>query len=146
MLALRIALAVLALAICYAFDWRWLRYLTSQANLRVDAVAGLRLQRVAADKVLWHGQLFQYTNACCFADVGCAALPLLWNTRRTIVLNLLVIAGFLPALFVFNVLRLSVSDLLYAHGLSWTVGHSVFAGFAYAVVWFFIRTQSNFVL
>jgi exosortase/archaeosortase family protein len=142
-LAVRIVWAIAALLICYSFDWHWLRLVTSECNLWLDAVAGLHFQRLASDVVSWRGEVFRYTNACCFADVWCAALPLLWNTRHRIARNLWLIAAFTPALFVFNVVRLSISDVLYAHGMPWSWAHSVLGGVAYVAVWMFIRSQSN---
>jgi hypothetical protein len=140
---IRALLCALAVLICYQFRWEWLRYLTSEMNLRLDAVAGVHLQRLSADTVLWRGQVYQYVVACTFADVWCGAIPFLWDLRQTMSRNLLRLAAFTPALFAFNVLRLTLSDVLCAHGFSWNIGHNVVSGVSYFLIWSWLRRSSR---
>lgn len=144
----RLALTALAVGICYLFDWRWLRYLTSEFNLALDALLGMHLQRLSLDAVEWHGVVYRYRNACTFADVWCGAIPLIWNLRKGVIQNMrfAVVLGF--ALFAFNVYRLTVSDVLFAAGIPWNIAHHVISGVSYFLVWQWIwkhRTWSTHI-
>ncbi len=131
----RFSLVGLAVALCYCFEWKWLRYLTSEINIRLDALAGISMSRWEQDSVLWHGVVYRYVNACTFVDVWCGSIPLLWNLRRTVSRNLTGIAVWTLGLFLFNNLRLCLSDILFEHGLSWNLAHNFVAGLAYFAVW-----------
>jgi hypothetical protein len=133
-LVIRIVLCAVGVLLCYCFRWEWLRYLTSELNMRLDDLAGVHLERVAKDVVLWRGEVYWYTNGCAFADVWCGAIPLVWNLRRNIAANLLRIAIFSIVLLIFNVVRLSFSDILFAQGVPWWLAHEAVAGVAYFVV------------
>jgi hypothetical protein len=137
-LVARLCLAAVAVALCYCLQWESLRYLTSELNLRLDALAGIHLQRLSGDTVLWNGTVYYYERACIFADVWCGAIPLLWSLRRTISGNLLQLLVFTGALFGFNVFRLSLSDVLFAAGLPWDLAHNAMGGIAWFVVWVWI--------
>jgi hypothetical protein len=137
----RVLLAALALALCYSFDWTWLRALTMQLNLRLDALLGVVLQPISNEAVMWHGAVYRYGIACTFADVWCAAIPLIWDFRPGWKSNLRVLAAFTVALFAFNIVRLSISDVLFAAGLSWNVAHNMVAGVAYFAIWEFVRRR-----
>jgi hypothetical protein len=73
--------------------------------------------------------------ACTFADVWCAAIPLVWDLRRALSRNLLTVFLLALALVLFNVVRLSASDVLFARGLPWWLAHDVLGGVAYFIVW-----------
>ncbi|HWR34451.1 MAG TPA: hypothetical protein VN622_01105 [Clostridia bacterium] len=137
-LKVRLCLTALAVAVCYLFDWRQLRFITSELNLRLDLLAGIHLQRSTYDTVLWRGEIYRYGVACTFADVWCGAVPLLWSLRRSIIRNLLYILVFGLALLFFNVARLSFSDLLFAFGIPWDLAHNVVSGVCYFVIWTWI--------
>jgi hypothetical protein len=139
--ALRIVLSGIALLVCYSLQWYWLRAVTAQWNVRLDAVAGMHFEWLSYDTVAWHGRVFHYTIACAFADVWCAALPLVWDTRRRLWHNFAWIALFTPALFLYNIFRLSVSDVIYSTGVPWTLAHDLLSGFAYVPVWFVVRRR-----
>ena len=142
-LVLRFTIAVLGVLLCYCFQWSWLRYWTSEANLRVDALLGLHMQRLSADTVLWNAVLYKYENACTFADVWCGAIPLIWSLRKRVAWNLAFISVFSIALFSFNVFRLSLSDLFFNSGIPWVWAHQFLGGCAYFAVWLFIgKTHS----
>jgi hypothetical protein len=140
----RLALVPVAVAICYFFRWEFLRFLTSEANLRLDPLVGIHLQRISADTVQWNGTLYRYQNACTFIDVWCGAIPLLWNLKRTLSQNSVFFACFAVVLFAFNVFRLSVSDVLFSAGLSWNIAHNVVSGIAYFAVWVWIWRHRPF--
>ena len=135
---IRFALAALAVAISYLFRWHLLRFLTSEANLRLDLLAGIHLQRISADTVMWKGVLYRYENACTFVDVWFGSIPLLWNVRRSVAWNVGFMAVIAAAMFCFNVFRLSLSDVLFAAALPWNLAHNVISGVSYFVVWVWI--------
>jgi hypothetical protein len=137
-LLIRFVLAAAAVAFSYLFRWEFLRYLTSEANLRIDLLAGIHLQRISLDTVMWRGALYHYVNACTFVDVWFGAVPLLWSLRRTVRANLAFMAALAIGMFCFNVVRLSISDMLFAAGLSWDVAHNVISGVSYFIVWVWI--------
>jgi hypothetical protein len=139
----RFLLAGLAVTICYCFRWEFLRFLTMELNLRLDALAGVHLQRITFDTVAWNGATYHYAIACTMADVWCGAIPLIWDIRSRVVANLRYLAILTVALFTFNVFRLSVSDVLVAAGLSWDLGHNVISGVAYFLIWTIIRKRTK---
>ena len=135
---LRLCLAGLAVAISCCFQWNSLRFLTSELNLKLDALAGVHWQRVTFDTLMWHGTLYRYENACTFIDVFFGAIPLLWRTQRNIGWNLGMVITFAGGLLLFNVVRLSISDVLFAAGISWDVAHNLISGISYFAVWMVI--------
>lgn len=134
----RALLAAAAVALCYQFRWDHLRFLTAGLNLRLDALAGVTLQRVSPDTVLWKGQVYRYVIACTFADVWCGAIPLVWDRSRTILRNVVRVLAIGIVLIAFNVFRLSVSDVLFAAGIPWDLAHGVIGGLAYFAVFVWI--------
>jgi len=135
---LRFVLVAVAVGICYLFEWRWLRTLTLQLNSLLDALAGIHLQRLSFDTVEWHGEIYRYQIACTFADVWCGAIPLIWNVRKNALSNIghVLIVGLV--MIAFNVVRLSISDVLFALGLNWDLAHNVISGISYFLVWTWI--------
>jgi hypothetical protein len=144
----RVALAAAAVVLCYQFRWDLLRFVVSELNLRLDALMGVTLQRMSADTVMWHGQLYRYVIACTFADVWCGAIPLIWDLRRLggppkqVLLgwghNFARILVFGVVLIAFDAFRLSVSDVLFAAGVPWDLAHGIVGGLAYFAVWVWI--------
>jgi hypothetical protein len=101
------------------------------------------MQRLSVDTVIWKGVLYKYQNACTFSDVWCGAIPLIWNVRKRLSWNVAFVAIFSSALFLFNILRLSLSDVLFNSGIPWVWAHQFLGGCAYFAVWLFIwRTRS----
>ena len=137
-LLLRRGLVAAAVAFSYCFRWEFLRSWTAQANMLLDRWAGVYLLRISTDAVVWHGMIFRYENACTFVDVWLGSIPLLWNTRRGFGQNLRFLSLYTPVLFAFNVFRLSISDILFAHGVPWNIAHNVLSGVAYFVVWIWV--------
>jgi hypothetical protein len=125
----------------YKFHWMFLRALTLRLNLGVDSFFGVHWERISQDVVQWKGQVFHYENACTFVDVWFGALPLLWRVREGVVQNFGLLAMFSAGLLGFNIVRLSASDILFAHGLPWWLAHSVLSAFAYFLVWCWIVRQ-----
>ena len=140
-LLIRFLLVALFVGFSYLFRWEFLRYLTSEANLRLDLLAGIHLQRISSDLVMWKGALYRYENACTFVDVFFGTIPLVWNLRQSIWRNLGLLAVIAVAYFAFNVFRLTVSDILFATGLPWDLAHNVISGISYFAVWVWIWTR-----
>ncbi len=132
---LRFALVPVAVGVCYLFPWHGLRSLTADANVALDRLLGVNWARLSADTVSWHGVLYQYVISCTFADVLCGAIPLVWNLRRSILWNVAYLLAMGAGMFAFNIFRLSVSDAIFAAGISWAVAHSVISGISYFAVW-----------
>jgi hypothetical protein len=137
-IAIRFALVAVAVGVCYLFEWRWLRWLTAELNVRLDALAGVHLERVSPDEVMWRGALYKYVVACTFADVWCGAIPLLWGVQHSVRRNVGVLLGFAAALVCFNAVRLSFSDVMFAAGVAWDLAHNVVSGVCYFVIWTWI--------
>jgi len=135
---LRFGLVPLTVGVCYLLGWHWLKHLTLEMNLRLDALLGIPLERLTAETVMWRGQIYRYEIACTFADVWCGALPLIWNLRKTVGRNVLDALLFGAALIGFNVARLSFSDVLFAAGIAWDIAHHVISGVSYFAVWTWI--------
>jgi hypothetical protein len=140
-LLIRFALVPLFVGFSYLFRWEFLRYLTSEANLRLDLLAGIHLQRLSNDVVMWKGALYNYENACTFVDVYFGTIPLIWEWRRGIASNAALLAIVAVAYFAFNVFRLTVSDILFAVGLPWDLAHNVISGISYFAVWVWIWSR-----
>ena len=141
---MRFLLCALAVLVCYQFHWEWLRAATCEWNLRVDALFGVYLQKIAFDTVVYRGLTYHYVVACTAADAFCGALPLVWNVRHSALRNLGFIAAFAAGLFFLNVLRLSFSDVLFAMGVSWDLGHNVVSGICYFILWEWILSLKTF--
>jgi hypothetical protein len=142
--AIRFMLVAVAVLLCYQFRWDWLRYWTSELNLRLDALAGVHLQRLSHETVAWGGKIYNYSIACTFADVFCGSIPLLWNLRKNVGYNFGRIAIWALVLFVFNVVRLSFSDVMFAQGLSWDLAHNVVSGISYFLIWIYLWKNRPF--
>jgi hypothetical protein len=140
-LLIRFLLVAVFVGFSYLFRWEWLRYLTSEANLRLDLLAGIHLQRLSSDLVMWKGVLYRYENACTFVDVYFGSIPLLWDLRRSVARNLGFLGIVAVGYFAFNVFRLTVSDILFAVGLPWDLAHNVVSGITYFAVWVWVWSR-----
>jgi len=131
----RAGLAALAIAICYRFEWTYLRYVTSELDLRFCSWMGLSPARIRFDTIAWGGQQIRYAVSCTFADVFCASVPLIWRVAKTVRQNLMVLTAFAACLFVLNILRLWVTNLLSLWGLDWSWMDQAVGGVFYFIVW-----------
>ena len=142
----RVLLCVAAVVTCYQFEWDWLRSATCYWNLIADNCFGVHLVRTSADTVMWRGQLYHYVVACTMADVWCGALAWLWNSRQTLAQNLARWFLFGLGLFVFNIARLTFSDVLFAANLPWDLAHNVVSGIAYWLIWRWLWNRRAFAI
>jgi hypothetical protein len=142
----RAGLVALLATMAHQFRWDWLRFLTSEAILRISAFFGMAATRVSFDTLQMHGQFVQFVVACTFVDVYLGSIPLLWDLKKTLLSNLSCLIVIAILLFTFNVVRLEIAQILYAHGVSWDLADGVVGGFAYFAVWLFIWRQRTWEL
>lgn len=131
----RACLVALFVTISHQLGWQWLRFLTSEAVLRLSALLGMETARLSFDTIRVQQTQVRFDVGCTFIDVFLGSLPLLWELRRSVLRNFsrLVVVG--TILFAFNVLRLEIAQVLYAHGVSWKVADGVVGGISYFLVW-----------
>ena len=127
----RAALAALACLACYQFDWNAVRRITLLCNVALGQTLGVDIHRTSAVTVLQSGVTYEYGIGCAMADVWCLSLPLLWDCGRTVPVNLRRILLYTLGLFSFNILRLTFSDLMSAHGAPWDLAHYAVTGASY---------------
>jgi exosortase/archaeosortase len=142
----RAGLVAIFVTLTHQFRWEWLRFLTSEAILRISASLGVAMARVSFDTIRVQGQLFQFVIACTFVDVSIGSIPLLWDLKKPLLRNVSWVLVVVTLLFSFNLLRLEMGYVLYARGLPWTVADGVLGGFAYFAVWLFIWSQRTWEL
>jgi hypothetical protein len=131
----RLFLVALAVALCHCFAWTWLRALTQQSNLAVDALFGVYMQPLTATTISFQGVFYHYQVSCTFVDVWFGLIPLIWMKQQSVQWNVCWLSGWAVGLFVFNVARLSLSDILFAYGIPWWLAHAAFSGVCYYFVW-----------
>ena len=141
--AWRALLAAALVVVCYRFQWSALRLLTTECIYRLSNALGLDMQRIAWDTVQWNTTQIRFTIACAFADVWCGSIAFLWNRHAAITHNTVKLAGYTIALFLFNLFRLELGFVLYAHGVSWAWAHEVTSGLAYFLVWLWLWRQRS---
>lgn len=143
---IRAGFAAMFVILAYQFRWEWLRFVASEAILRISAFLGMATTRVSFDTILIQGQIFQFLIACTFVDVTLASIPLLWNFKKPLLKNVSWLMAAAVLLFGFNIARLEIGQVLYAHGVSWTLAHEVLGGFSYFAVWVLIWRQRSWEL
>ena len=131
----RLPLVLLAVLVCFQFDWNFLRYLTSEIALRFAELRGFHSVRLGPGLIAWGGAQFEFSISCIFADVFCGAAPLLWVSSLDLPRNLRNIAVFAIALLAFNLLRRCLTDLCFNHGVPWVVVDQLIGGMSYFAVW-----------
>lgn len=131
----RACLVAVFVAVCHELSWQWLRFITSEAVSSLSAMLGMDTARLSFDTIRVQETQIRFVVSCTFVDVFLGSLPLLWDLRRSLLRNCsrLVVAG--TVLFAFNLVRLQIAQVLYAHGASWEVADGVLGGIAYFLVW-----------
>jgi hypothetical protein len=137
----RVGLAVAVAYIAHQFGWEWLRFATSEIILRFASRLGFETTRTSFDTISIQGTFFQFKISCTFIDVILGAIPLVWNGEKGLRRNLQRLAAMMVAMFNFNILRLAVSQLLYARGVPWPLADNVLGGVSYFVVWLVITDR-----
>jgi hypothetical protein len=131
----RAGLVAVFATFAHRFEWDWLRFVTSEATLRMSALLGMTTARVSFDTIRVQGEFFRFVVACTFVDVFLGSIPLMWDTKKSLRRNLSWIAGAAMVLFLFNVVRLEIAQVLYAHATPWAIADEVLGGIAYFLVW-----------
>jgi len=131
----QLLLIAAAVAFCHCLQWMWLRALTQYANLAVDSWFGVYMHPLSPTTITFQGVLYQYQVSCTFVDVWFGLIPLIWLKRQSVLWNVCWLSFWALGLFTFNVARLSLSDILFAHGMPWSIAHNVFSGVCYYLVW-----------
>jgi exosortase/archaeosortase len=144
-LIIRIGLCAALVFLCHQFEWRLLRLLTAECILRMSNWLGIAMSRMSFDIIGWAGTQFQFVVACTQIDVFCGAVPLIWNLKIPVWRNLAKLATFFCCLFLFNVMRLELGFVLFAHGLSWFWGHEFVGGVALFVIFLWVLGQLRLV-
>ena len=140
----RAALVVILATLAHQFSWGGLRFLTSEAVLRVLPWLHLGATRYSSDTLWLGGQLFQFVVACTMIDVFLGSIPLLWSRRESFSENIGRIAVAAVLLFAFNVARLAVTQWVYTKaGLSWVLVDGVIGACSYALIWLAILRQRS---
>jgi protein-disulfide isomerase len=131
----RACLVAVFVVVSHELSWEWLRFVTSEAVLCLSALLGMETARLSFDTIRVQETQVRFDVGCTFVDVFLGSLPLLWELRRSVLRNFsrLVVVG--TILFAFNVLRLEIAQVLYAHGVSWEVADGFVGGISYFLVW-----------
>jgi hypothetical protein len=139
----RALLVAILVTLSHQFEWEWLRFLTSEAVLRISAFLGMETQRLSVETVRVQGEVFCFVISCTFIDVMMGIIPLVWNLKKSVLSNLLTLNVFGVSLFAFNILRLETAHLLHTCGVPWIVVDNLLGGLAYFAVWIFIGRWSG---
>ena len=131
----RALLVVFVVALTHEFEWRWLRFLTSEAILRISPLLGMSSGRISFDTILVQQQPHRFVISCTFADVFMGAIPLIWNLKKSLLVNISILAVAAVSLFGFNILRLEIGQFLYSRGAPWMLTDNIIGGVAYFAVW-----------
>ena len=142
---LRTGLVIIFVVVSHQFEWMWLRFVTSEALLRISVPLGLTMSRVSPDTLSVPGMFVRFVTSCTFIDVYFGAVPIVWDTRKSPLTNFGHLIPLGLGLFAFNLFRLEIAQQLYAEGVSWTVCDQVLGGLAYFVVWVPIATRSGYL-
>jgi len=137
----RILLVAIFVILTHQFEWGWLRVLTAQAVLLISKPLGMTTELVSFDMIRVHGELFRIVISCTFVDVFMGAIPLVWNLKKSIPRNLLMLIVLAVSFFGFNILRLEIAQLLHACGAPWILADGIIRGAAYFTVWLFIVSR-----
>jgi hypothetical protein len=137
----RALLVAIVVTLTHQFEWRGLRYFTSEAVLCLSKSLSLSVERVSADTIRVQGNLFQFVVSCTFVDVVVGAIPLVWALNKSIAANLLIVIQLAIGLFGFNIVRLGIGQLVYARGAPWFLADDLLGGIAYFAVWIFIASR-----
>ena len=125
----------------HQFEWGRLRALTAEALLRISKALGMATELVSFDIIRVHGELFRIEISCTFVDVFMGAIPLVWNLKKSIPRNLLMLIALAVSFFGFNILRLEIAQLVHGCGAPWILTDGIIGGAAYFIVWLFIVSR-----
>src|SRR5262249_43308093 len=123
-------LSAVLVAFCYQLPWSALRAALTTTLVALSRALGLDARAVSADTMELAGTLFLQTVGCTLVDHFFACAPLAWDRSATAAANARRLALLFVALFAFNVARLQIGLVAFAHGVPWWLAHQVVAGVA----------------
>jgi len=138
---LRLGLVPMAVGCCYLLDWHWLRTLTADLTIRFTVLAVGGWTRVGPDLAMFRGQLFRFAIACTLVDAWCGAIPLVWKMKAGNLSNATYLAGLAAFMFVLNISRLTLVNVIFSSGVPWHAVHDIASGLTYLVVWMLIHRR-----
>jgi hypothetical protein len=139
----RVGLAVAIGLLSHLSNWGWLCSATSEVILRISSFLGFASHRLTFDMIAIQGRYFQFETSCTFIDVVFGSLPLIWSGKSSLSKNLLCIATTAGALFIFNIVRLELGQILCAFGAPWVMADSILGGVSYFLVWLVLIDRYN---
>lgn len=139
----RVLLVAVFVGMTHQFRWDSLRFVTSEAILRLSALLGMATARTSFDTIRVQHAAFSFVVACTFVDVFMGSVPLIWDIHRSFLGNSSRLIAAAAILFIFNVVRLEIGQILYAHRMSWTFADQVLGGISYFLVWLVIWRLRN---
>jgi hypothetical protein len=131
----RAGLTAFLMIAAHQFRWGGMRFLTSEAILRLSAWLDMATVRSSFDTIGIQGEWFQFGVSCTSVDVILGVLPLIWRLNLSVLGNLLRSVAVALALFGLNLVRLELGQFANAHGVPWILAHEIPSGFALFVVW-----------
>ena len=134
---LRVSIAVALVLLCFQFEWRELRFLTSEAALQITAASGQSVQRVAFDSLNFRHTVIQFTVTCTWINGLFGILPLL-RINGAWPANLRWLAIFILGFFLLNLIRIEIVILCYRPGVSWDLEHGWITGIAEFIVYLWV--------
>ncbi len=140
-LVVRVLLVPVFVGVCYLFDWNWLRGLTAATLVNISTALGIPMLRVNADLIRIAGISARIVVACTMIDAYFGAIPLLWKVNASWRENFVRLASLLPAVFVWNIVRLEAGFVALTWGVPWWLAHEVVAGLAYFVLYAFLLRE-----
>jgi hypothetical protein len=133
----RVGLAVAAVLLSLQFEWHTLRFLTSEAVLRMSAAFGLPIRRVAFDQLALRDTVIQFSVACTWISGLFGILPLL-RMRGPRNADVRRAAIFVLGFFLLNLLRIQLVILIYRPGMSWDLLHGCITGVSEFAVYLWV--------
>jgi hypothetical protein len=133
----RVSIALAAVLVSLHFEWLTLRFLTSEAVLRMTQAFSLPIRRVGFDQLAFRDTIIQFTVACTWISGLFGILPLL-RMRGPRSANLRRTAIFVLGFFSLNLVRIELVVLSYRPGMSWSLEHGWITGASEFVVYLWV--------
>lgn len=134
----RVALVPVFVALCYLYDWPWLRAATTTILVQLSALLGAPMHRLGQDLVESGGVQIQFVIACTMLDAFFGAIPLLWRASLGLAWNIFRLVAVFLGISVLNILRLEAGFVAFNRGVPWWLAHECVAGIAYFCLLVFI--------
>lgn len=137
----RVALVPLFVALCYLFDWGWLRSATTTALVEISKIVGVPMHQIDRDMVELGGVHVHFVVACTMVDAFFGAIPFMWRTSATLMGNGLRLIALFLGVMSLNVIRLEAGFVAMNAGVPWWLAHECVAGVTYFCLLLFLVRQ-----